>query len=90
MRYFDPSKPIVVRTEASYHDGLSGGLFQVTEKGLPVHFISCTLTDTEKRYNQTEKETQAGHKPLILMFNKPAAKSPHRIKNWVMDLQDVN
>ena len=60
MIYFNPTKPIVVRAEASYHDGLSAGLLQDIEKGLqPVHFISRTMTDTEKRYSQTEKDALA-------------------------------
>ena len=28
MIFFNPNKPIVVKAEASYHDGLSAGLFQ--------------------------------------------------------------
>ena len=57
MIYFNPTKPIVVRAEASYHDGLSAGLLQDIGKGLqPVHFISRTMTDTEKRYSQTEMD----------------------------------
>ena len=60
MIYFQPNKPIVVRTEASYHDGLSAGLFQNIGNGLqPVHFISGTMTKTEKRYSQTEKDALA-------------------------------
>ena len=60
MAFFDPTKTIVVRTEASYHEGLSAGLFQKTERGLqPVHFISRTMTPTEKRYSQTEKDALA-------------------------------
>ena len=60
MAYFDPTRPIVLRVEASYHEGLSAGLFQETDKGLqPVHFISRTMTDTEKRYSQTEKDALA-------------------------------
>ena len=60
MIYFNPSKPIIVRTEASYHDGLSAGLFQDKGQGLqPVHFISRAMTETEKRYSQTEKDALA-------------------------------
>ena len=48
---------LVGKTEASYNEGLSAGLFQKREKGWqPVHFISRTLTDTEKHYIQTEKD----------------------------------
>lgn len=60
MMYFDPEKPILLRTEASYNEGISAGLFQPSEKGpKPVHFISRSLTDTEKRYSQTEKDALA-------------------------------
>ena len=49
-----------MRAEASYHDGLSAGLFQDVGKGLqPVHFISRTMTDYGKRYSQTEKDALA-------------------------------
>ena len=60
MAYFDPKKPIVVRTEASFHEGLSAGLFQRTSKGLqPVHYISRSMTSAEQRYSQTEKDALA-------------------------------
>ena len=40
--------------------GLGGGLIQRTEHGYqPVHFVSRSLTDTEKRYSQTEGEALA-------------------------------
>ena len=60
MSYFDPRKPIIVRTEASFHEGLSAGLFQRTSKGLqPVHYISRSMTNAEKRYSQTEEDALA-------------------------------
>ena len=60
MAYFDPKKPIVVRTEASFHEGLSAGLFQRTSKGLqPVHYISRSMTSAEQQYSQTEKDALA-------------------------------
>ena len=62
MAYFNPARPIIVRVKASFHEGLSAGLFQETGSGLqPVHFISRTMTDTEKRYSQTEKDTLSVH-----------------------------
>lgn len=62
MAYFNPAKAIVVRVEASYHEGLSAGLFQDTGNGLqPVHFISRSMTDTEKRYSQTDKDALSIH-----------------------------
>ena len=40
--------------------GLGGGLFQKTGKEFqPVHCVSRTLTDTEKRYSQIEREALA-------------------------------
>ena len=57
VAFFHPERPTMVRTEASYNEGLSAGLFQRTAKGWqPVHFISRTLTDVERRYSQTEKD----------------------------------
>ena len=60
MAFFDPNKSIIVRAEASFHGGLSAGLFQETEKGVqPVHFISRAMKDHETRYSQTEKDALA-------------------------------
>ena len=57
---FDPSSPIILRTEANYNQGLSAALPSKTDKSIqPVHFISCTKTETEKRYSQTEKDPLA-------------------------------
>jgi hypothetical protein len=58
MVFFDPRKLIIVRTEASVHEGLSAGLFQRTSKGLkPVHYISRSMSSAEK--SQTEKDSLA-------------------------------
>ena len=60
MAFFDQSKPIILRTAASFSEGLSAALLQKTDRGIqPVHFISRTRTETEKRYNQTEKDALA-------------------------------
>lgn len=41
-------------------EGLGGGLFQKSGKGFqPVHYVSRTLTDTEKKYSQIEREALA-------------------------------
>ena len=62
MAYFNPFRPIVVRIEASYHEGLSAGLFQETSSGLrPIHFIGRTTTSTETNYSQREKNALAIH-----------------------------
>ena len=60
MAYFDPGKPIILRPEASFNEGLSAALIQQTQREIkPVHFISRTMTDTERRYSQTEKDALA-------------------------------
>ena len=60
IAFFDPSKPIILRTEASFNEGLSAALLQKTDKGIqPVDFISRTMTETDERYSQTEKDTLA-------------------------------
>lgn len=63
MAYFNPARPIVVvRVEASFHEGLSAGLFQETGSGLqPVHFITRTMTTMENRYSQKEKDALSLH-----------------------------
>ena len=60
MAFFDSYRPIILRTEASYNQGLSAVLLQKTDKGIqPVHFISRTMTENKKRYGQTEKHALA-------------------------------
>jgi len=60
MAYFDPDRPTVLRTEASFKEGISAGLFQQVEGRLrPVQYISRSFTDTETRYSQTEKDCLA-------------------------------
>ncbi len=99
VAYFNPHRCTVVCREASYNEGLSAVLFQETPKGIqPVHYISRTLSDTERRYSQTEKDDRAvkwikdrfrlylvgaprftivtGHKPIVLLFNRPTARLP--------------
>ena len=94
----------MLRCEVSFNEGLSAGLFQQTDKGLqPVHFISRTMSDTEKRYSQTEKDALSirwaknrfriyllGAPKFIPMFNKANIKLPPRIETWVMDMRDVD
>ena len=63
MIYFHQKKKKkkkIVRAEASYLNGLSAGLYQKINKGLQqVHFISRTMTKTEKKYSPTEKDALA-------------------------------
>ena len=60
LRYFDPKKPVILQVDAS-EKGLGGTLLQQNEQQnlQPVAFTSCTLTDTERRYSQIEKECLA-------------------------------
>ena len=60
MAYFDPTKQAILRTETSFNEGLAAALLQRSDRGLrPVHFISRSMTETEKRYSQTEKDALA-------------------------------
>jgi hypothetical protein len=55
LRYFDPSLPVVIQTDAS-SKGLGSCLLQ---DGHPIAFASRALTDAETRYAQIEKELLA-------------------------------
>ena len=56
---YKPDRETLVICDGS-PTGLGGGLFQKTDQGFqPVHFVSRTLTDTEKRYSQIEREALA-------------------------------
>ena len=59
LAYFDPKKPTVVEADSSSY-GLEGCLLQEHEEGLrPVAFCSRSLSNTEQRYAQIEKECLA-------------------------------
>ena len=56
---YKPERETLVISDGS-PTGLGGGIFQKTEHGFqPVHFVSRTLTETEKRYSQIEREALA-------------------------------
>ena len=53
--YYDPKAELSIDCDAS-HSGLGAALLQ---KGQPLAYISCTLTDTETWYAPIEKEMLA-------------------------------
>ena len=56
---FYPERDTLVVCDGS-PTGLGAALFQKTQHGYqPVHYVSRTLTDTESRYSQIERETLA-------------------------------
>jgi len=82
--HFDPKYPIVLACDASAH-GIGAVLLHKFPDGSekPIGFVSRTLTDTEKKYPQVEKEGLAcvfgiscfhtylfGHKFTLMTDNK--------------------
>ena len=60
ISYFDPHKQTILRTEASFNEGIAAGLFQMSKDGIkPVHFISRALSEVKRKYSQTEKDALA-------------------------------
>ena len=56
---YHPERDTMVMCDGS-PEGLAGALFQKTTDGYkPVHYVSRTLTETEKRYSQMEREALA-------------------------------
>uniref|UniRef100_A0A0A9XPD5 RNA-directed DNA polymerase n=2 Tax=Lygus hesperus TaxID=30085 RepID=A0A0A9XPD5_LYGHE len=57
LAHFDPQKPVIVAADASSY-GLGGVISHIYHDGSehPIAFASRTLTDTEKKYPQVEKE----------------------------------
>ena len=55
LAYFDPNKPSVVKVDASQH-ALGAAL---TQEGKPIAYASKSLTDTESRYANIERELLA-------------------------------
>ena len=55
LRYYDCTKPVIVQANASQR-GLGGFLLQ---DGQPIAFASKSLTDTQTRYANIEKELLA-------------------------------
>lgn len=79
LQPFDPNKKIVIQTDASKH-GLGSCLMQ---DGMPVAYASRSLSDTEGRYAQIEKEflaiTFACKKFHYFIYGRPVeVKSDHK------------
>ena len=60
LQYYDLGKPVVLQVDAS-EEGLGGALLQPNAEGKlqPVAFRSNSLSSTEQRYSQIEKECLA-------------------------------
>ena len=60
LMYYDINKPVTLQVDAS-EGGLGGALLQPNKdnKLQPVAFTSCSMSETEQRYSQIEKECLA-------------------------------
>ena len=78
LRYFDPSKPVMLSVDAS-KSGLGAACLQ---DGYPVVYASQALTEAETRYVQIEKElpsTFAGRKFHDFIYGQQATiKTDHK------------
>ncbi|KAL7291716.1 hypothetical protein TKK_0014505 [Trichogramma kaykai] len=96
LKYFGVNKPVTLSCDASQH-GLGAVILQ---EGLPVAYTSRSLTLTETKYAQIEKEALAivftctkfhqytlGKKTLVESDHKPLvyARGPQRLRTVVCD-----
>lgn len=92
LKQADPTKPFIVRTDASSY-ALGAALLQgegADEK--PIEYASCLLTDAQKNYHTTEREALA----VVWAFEKfrgyiesspVIVKSDHQPLRWLMSLK---
>ena len=92
LRYYDLEEKVTIETDASDY-GLGAVLLQA---GRPVAFASRTMTETERRYSQIEKEYLAlvekitavtDHKPLETILAKSINSAPKRLQRMMQRLQ---
>ena len=92
LRYYDLEEEVTIETDASDY-GLGAVLLQA---GRPVAFASRTMTETERRYSQIEKEYLAlvekitavtDHKPLETILAKSINSAPKRLQRMMLRLQ---
>lgn len=59
LAHFDPTKPVILRCDAS-PNGIGGVLFhKIGNKELPIAYVSRTLNNSEKNYAQIDREALA-------------------------------
>ena len=94
LALFNPKAPTKISADASSY-GLGAVLLQqVEEKWKPVAYASRSMTDTEKRYAQIEKEALAvtwsistDHEPLVpLLSTKNLDNLPPRVLRFRLRL----
>ena len=99
LAFYDPTKKLRFENDAS-ECRLGSAIFQ---EGKPVAYASRTLTETEKRYGQIEKEmlrigevssrhisVDTDHKPVVVIVTKPLSMAPKRLQALLLRAQKYN
>ena len=81
MLYFNPHKVIVVRAEASYHDGVSAGLFQDVGKRASTSTFHQPYHDRHRKTLQSDRKrcisSTVGKKQIQDVFTRSAQIQNH-------------
>ncbi|XP_068689223.1 uncharacterized protein [Montipora foliosa] len=104
MAYFNPSRPIVVRAEASYHESsrwspsrpFHQAHYDPNREEIEPNRKGCSCHPLGKNrfsiylLGAPRSKIITARKPVLPLFNKARIKLPPRIEKWVTGMQDVD